>query len=1240
MKSKPLWLLVSDVHFKSNDLDRIIRTANWIASIPNTYNVSRAIICGDLLTARTSQLTHVLSACYRFLNRLVGAVPHVNIILGNHDLAYRLDYKTSALEALAIDRLAPFVTLHTEVGCHEWDGRRVFVMPFREDQSQIIKSIHDLDPESAAMTVGFGHLAINRAITQKHIINPETGKAGSPVRYPGFTGAADFAPLARTFTGHFHNHQTIFQAASLQSRHPRGSITYIGSPLQLTWADLFDTRKGAILLNPETLETEFVDNPNAVGYMTVEVQDVLADQVHAEQVHSKHVMITGKLSRYKYISARDRLVKLGVRSVRDWKPFEPEWQQSEEKGLGKTMLPVDVQHQLEQNGQKAREEAEKTQLSDIAKSLAISSPDPTAGKIEREPIDLGGIVKEYVSSLNLGSILEGKQEILTVVGQRLVNMSSCVHGKTDCTVKYSDMLDLSTPLTLTPSHDALHTSTAQSIFAAHPVAVEITNFLGVQGTLKLDFKHHFQPGMNIMVGHNGAGKSTIIEAIVWCQFGQCIRDGLGVNDVVNDVVGKNCNVRLTFANGYTISRFRKHGEFQNRVVVEKKGIIQSQFEGPNVKSTQAYINGLLGVDFDTFVRTILLGNESARSFLSASSLQRRQLIETTLGLGILDGCTEACNSMLSQVDEELSGKQSRLNEITHTITLLKSRFNKQMEQRLRYLRNEVSSLTNKLQREEKKHITSLRRKGFRINELRENLTAENLLPDLEPELLNLQMDVSRAQSEVGKLGALAKLAQARLSIDREGADIKQGIAAIITRLHYVEEELKRLLEENDTLEIPTPLTEDDRDNETKETSSRQGFLLGVALAFRKLWTSILVVISPKVREKFNMARQAALKLMESQRRWHEHIKAINTLTNKATKTQGHIVNVENRVANFSQDIAIRNSMSKSDIHTALQTLTVQEALDTPGRLTVAIDELQALTNRYGHLKHEYESRKQRKLRKEQDLKEYEKEMETERGSWETSLDRYNLMVTSVEREIATCKAHIESDAELLNNLSHQAIGLRQECAILHSHREIFAFWQSSFTQRRVAASKPTFRRYVMQRHLGELNKLLGQILMVMYNDTHYAHSVTVGTIGALFEGDGEDDDDNNNIDPKSTSVLDPSLSINPALEYAKKSSGERKRVDLALFFTIFMMGEARSAHMARYMLVDEAFDNLDSTGQTSVLNWCRWMIERLEYVFVITHSSTLINLAEKAAGADGAGANIVTVKAGSKGTELVVNGDR
>ena len=65
---------------------------------------------------------------------------------------------------------------------------------------------------------------------------------------------------------------------------------------------------------------------------------------------------------------------------------------------------------------------------------------------------------------------------------------------------------------------------------------------------------------------------------------------------------------------------------------------------------------------------------------------------------------------------------------------------------------------------------------------------------------------------------------------------------------------------------------------------------------------------------------------------------------------------------------------------------------------------------------------------------------------------------------------------------------------------------------------------------------------------------------------------------------------------------------------------------------------LDAAGRTAVLKWCRWMTGRLAHVLVVTHNPDLVALAQSEAEGDAgdgaAAANVVTVKAGHRGTEI------
>ncbi|OBS17677.1 hypothetical protein FPOA_09412 [Fusarium poae] len=1119
------WMLLSDIHFKSRDLDRVLRTAQWIVAEAKRSQVGRVVICGDLLTSRTMQPTHVLSACYRFISHLSDIVPRINILLGNHDLAYRRDYQTTALEALNMRRLAPHISLHSVIDRQVWDGRQVLLLPFREEQNELTEAVASISREEASKTVAFAHLAINKAILQR--FTPHTNNS---ITYRGLTGPDHFATLARTFTGHFHSHQTITQQPQ---RDLRGSVTYLGSPLQLSWSDLNDEQRGVVLLDPQTLQHELLINPYAVCYTTIDVERVLEDQVDQDAIADKHVMLLGKPSHVNYVTARDSLLSLGVRSVRDWTQTKYLLTANERplESLGSSVPTSDAAVQpLEEPPQVDAQIT--TEIEDTPMPIVDDQP-------EVKRLDLIAETRDYVEMIDLGVSLSSRRDELVRVGQRIIQASREIsHEDDEVQVNYEDFLNR--------SFQAIGTSTSNdpegtfsNVFVAEPRTLTIANFLGVQDVMTINFQDDIPRGLTLLVGDNGTGKSTVLEAIVWCMFGRCIRSGLVANDVLNDSIGKNCSVTLAFENGYSITRYRKHKTHKHRIIVTLNDEPQPQFERPDARTTQAAINELLGTDYETYIRTVVLSQECAASFLNSTPTQRRDLIEASLGLPMLDDWGQMTKLVLKNIDTKVAEVRKHLEGVTRT-----------MEESGRRL-GELDRKQKRFKIEAAKAVASLE-STYQQHEANAQIfdqTAHETKPtkpttDPRVTIFNLQQQIHNDQESLDELRTSFAEFQGQKPIEPK---------EWIDNLH------DNLCQKLDTIK-----------------AARSTGVLRFLHYIKRVVLSYLSTAITRYVAMFripNDSYNSAIRVYEQ-----ENLKRLREIEESVSRL---------KELKFEEDRAIQHALTISE--NAARAARVQKAR--------------------------------------------EKQREKERDE----LEKLQKQVTIKQRDTAVYKQLAEEERQSMERLQSEHDSLVSNLRTIADDRELFQFWASALSKstRTSSSSKSTktkgqssinFREHILLRSISELNALLAQILTVLYDDTRHANMAT-GMLHSIF-----------NDDCNSESVLDSKLAVNSSLAYGKRSSGERKRVDLALFFALLQLARAKSAHRAHYVLIDEVFDNLDNAGQAAVIKWLSVMSQTvIGWVVVITHSPFLI---ERDLGNDSTKVLVVRTNMGEEGTELSIDGCR
>ena len=208
-----------------------------------------------------------------------------------------------------------------------------------------------------------------------------------------------------------------------------------------------------------------------------------------------------------------------------------------------------------------------------------------------------------------------------------------------------------------------------------PRHLYIAGFLSYRDPAELDFNHF---DLACISGQNGAGKSSLLDAITWSIFGEARGKSSDVINLSQDV--KAAEVIFTFAheqNTYRIQRTLPRGkgtilEFQVQNYDGWKSLTEK-----TTRDTQARIEQILRLDYETFVNASFFLQGKADQFTQQNTTRRKEVLSNILGLEIweeyknrtaekrraIEHEVEEIDGRISEIEAELKEEETRKNRL-------------------------------------------------------------------------------------------------------------------------------------------------------------------------------------------------------------------------------------------------------------------------------------------------------------------------------------------------------------------------------------------------------------------------------------------------------------------------------------------------------------------------------------------------------------------------------------------------
>lgn len=181
-----------------------------------------------------------------------------------------------------------------------------------------------------------------------------------------------------------------------------------------------------------------------------------------------------------------------------------------------------------------------------------------------------------------------------------------------------------------------------------------------------------RPGLNIVIGENGGGKTTAFSAIRWALFGVSLKGtkdvttwkhlqpkGFQGTKVVLKFKKDNINYEVIRTKDYKGKLFG--AKAKDKLILVENG--KPWVDSSKKKDTEAEIHRLIGFNDELFMGSVIFG-QRMKKLIESSGPDKKRLFEEAFSAGFIQDALIRAKEDLKDATEELSSEELKLDRIT------------------------------------------------------------------------------------------------------------------------------------------------------------------------------------------------------------------------------------------------------------------------------------------------------------------------------------------------------------------------------------------------------------------------------------------------------------------------------------------------------------------------------------------------------------------------------------------------